>query len=395
MSAIAPTRRRWIFLCSGFALFALIAGTNMPSPFYAIYADRFEFSPLVLTLIFAAYAAALIPTLLLAGSLADALGYRRILVPGFATALAGTLVFAFAGSVGMLVLGRVLQGAAVGVCSGALTAALARTAPEGRSSVGSMIASLMTTAGGGLGPVIAGVCATVLPTPTRTTYLIEVGALLLAASGMFTLPVGLGRTGAAWRPRLPQIPPQRAVFFTACAVSFTGWAVTAVFLSIVPTYVTTLTGNTSLLVAGAAAGLVLVVAAVVQPVTARLAGTVLECAAVIALALGLVALLVAGFAQSLTLVLVSAVIAGVGQGMGFMGAMRESARASEPGAEAATASGFYVATYLGVGLPTVGVGLLANLLGTSGAVDIFAVVILVLSIILAIIIRPAHRQMTS
>ncbi len=382
-------------MCSGFALFALIVGTNMPSPFYAVYAEQFDFSPLTLTLIFAAYTGALIPTLLFAASLAETLGYRRVLVPGFALAVAGTVVFAAAESVGMLVVARVLQGVAVGVSSGALTAALTQTAGEGKSSLGSTIASVTTTTGGGLGPVIAGFCAVVLPAPTRTTYLIEVGVLLLAAVGLFSLPAGLGRTGARWHPRLPQIPQipaQKRAFFTACAVSFTGWAVTAVFLSIVPTYVTTLTGNDSLLVAGMAAGLVLVVAAAIQPFVAHLRGDTLERAGLMALALGLVALLVAGMTQSLGVVLLSAVVAGVGQGMGFMGAMRQSAEVAPDGAEAATASAFYVATYVGVGLPTIGVGLLATWLGTVMAVDIFAGVILVLSVGVVVGVRPGRQR---
>ncbi len=282
-----------MFVCSGFALFALIVGTNMPSPFYAVYAERFDFSPLTLTLIFAAYTGALIPT------------------------------------------------------------------------------------------------------PTRTTYLIEVGVLLLAAVGLFSLPADLGRTGAHWHPRLPQIPQipaQKRAFFTACAVSFTGWAVTAVFLSIVPTYVTTLTGNDSLLVAGMAAGLVLVVAAAIQPVVAHLRGDTLERSGLMALALGLVALLVAGITQSIGVVLASAVIAGVGQGMGFMGAMRQSADAAPDGTEAATASAFYVATYAGVGLPTIGVGFLATWLGTVTAVDIFAGVILVLSVGVVCTVQPVHAD---
>jgi len=53
-----------------------------------VYAHRFGFSPFVLTLIFATYAGALVPALLLAGSLAEAWGYRRVLLLGLAAALA-------------------------------------------------------------------------------------------------------------------------------------------------------------------------------------------------------------------------------------------------------------------------------------------------------------------
>ena len=70
------------------------------------------------------------------------------------------------------------------------------------------------------------------------------------------------------------------------------WAVTAVFLSIVPSYVSTLTGNHNLILAGVSSGLVI--------------------------------------------------------------------------------SAFYVASYLGVGVPVVGVGLLATVTTTTTAVDVFA-----------------------
>src|SRR5690348_12922331 len=137
-----------IFRNCAFALFVLIVGTNLPSPLYAVYAHSFGFSPVVLTLVFATYPAVLVPSLLLAGSAADAWGYRRVLLPGLATALAGSLVFAYADGIGWLFLARALQGAAVGMSSGALTAALARTEPHGNGRRASLAASIATTAGG-------------------------------------------------------------------------------------------------------------------------------------------------------------------------------------------------------------------------------------------------------
>jgi len=83
-----------------YTLLVLIIGTNLPSPLYGVYQHRFGFGPLVVTLIFAAYAAALVPALLLAGPLADAIGYRRVLVPAVLLAAGGTVLFAFADTTG-------------------------------------------------------------------------------------------------------------------------------------------------------------------------------------------------------------------------------------------------------------------------------------------------------
>jgi len=358
-------------------LVTLIVGTNLPSPLYAVYAQRFGFSPVVLTLVFAVYAGALVPALLLAGSAADAFGYRRVLLPGLAFALAGALVFAYAASTGWLFLARVLQGASVGISSGAMTAALTRTEPAGCTKRASLVTSMASTGGGGLGPVLAGACALWLPAPTQTCYLLEAVALVVAAAGLLTLPGALGRAGTAWRVSLPKIPTTgRAVFGRACITSFIGWAVTALFLSIVPSYVSSLTSNRNLLLAGVAAGLVLLVAAATQPVATRAGARALQLSGLAALAAGTALLLVAGATRSLVVVIAASVLAGIGQGLAFMGAIRAANDAAPSEAHAAVISTFYIATYLGVGVPVVGVGLLATVTSTTSAVDVFAVIAL-------------------
>jgi MFS family permease len=49
----------------------LMAGANLATPLYAVYADRFGFSSFVLTAIFATYAIVLVPALILFGRLSD------------------------------------------------------------------------------------------------------------------------------------------------------------------------------------------------------------------------------------------------------------------------------------------------------------------------------------
>lgn len=380
----ARARSRKAFLFSGFALFVLIVGTNLPSPLYAVYAHEFGFRPLVLTLIFATYAGALVPALLLTGAAADTWGYRRVLLPGIAAALAAALVFAFADAIGWLFLARALQGAAVGASSGALTAALVRTEPRGDTRRASLLTSLATTGGGGLGPVLAGACSTWLPAPTRTCYLVEAGALVIAGAGLLALPAALGRTDTRWRVSLPRVPATvRPQFAMACTVSLTGWAVTAVFLSIVPSYVASLSGNGNLLLAGVSSGLVLVIAALSQPLASRLTAGRLQNSGLLMLAVGLAVLMVAGATAQLVLVLAAAVIAGVGQGLAFMGAVRRANQLAPSDAHAAAMSAFYVATYLGVGVPVIGVGLLANATSTKTAVDTFAIIAFLGSLLVA------------
>ena len=151
---------------------------------------------------------------------------------------------------------------------------------------------------------MAGAVAAWLPAPARLCYLIEAGVLIVAAAGLLGPPAGLGRTGQAWRVSLPRVPgAARATFGPACATAFTGWAVTAVFLSMVPSYLRSPTGNRNLFVAGFAAGLVLLVAAAVQPLATRIDVRTQQRSGLLALAAGTAVLLIAGPERSPALVL--------------------------------------------------------------------------------------------
>src|ERR671934_1143576 len=113
------------------AWLVLMAGANLATPLYAVYARDFGFSSLVLTSIFATYAFVLVPALIVFGRLSDRFGRRPVLVAGLVTACAGLALFAAAEAPAWLFGARALQGLAVGMISGAATAALVELDPGG------------------------------------------------------------------------------------------------------------------------------------------------------------------------------------------------------------------------------------------------------------------------
>ena len=67
----------------------LMAGANLGTPLYAVYAQRFHFSSFVLTAIFATYAFVLVPALVLFGRISDRFGRRLVIISGLTVAAAG------------------------------------------------------------------------------------------------------------------------------------------------------------------------------------------------------------------------------------------------------------------------------------------------------------------
>lgn len=362
-----PGRVRFAGL--GYALAVLLTGTNLATPLYAGYERAFRLSPLDVTLLVAVYAAAVVVALLICGPLSDAAGYRPVLVAGLAAAACGAALLAAASGPGWLFAGRAVQGAAVGTCSGALTAGLVLTEPRGRRARASFLAATVTTAACGFGPVLAGALAQYAPAPRTLSYLVEIGLLVPAVVAVAALPGSLGVTGQRWRPRWPGVPARiRAAFLVPAVVSLLAWAVAYVVLALVPSYAAAALGGSNLLVDGAAAGSLLLVAALAQAACRSWSPARAQQAGLAGLAGGLVILIAAGLAGRVVVLFAAMAVAGAGQGLAFMGGIRRVNEIAPAGARAGTVAMFYVVTYAGSGLVTVGVGLLATLLGLTAAV---------------------------
>jgi predicted MFS family arabinose efflux permease len=384
-------RRRCKFWATAYALLILLTGTNLPTPLYRGYEAKFGFSPLLVTLIFAAYVAVLIPSLLVAGPLSDAIGRRRVLLPAVALAALRSLAFALAEDTVWLLAARILQGAAIGAASGPLTAALTELEPTGNRRRAALVSTVASVGGLGLGPVMAGLLAQYAPAPHVLPFVLEIALLVPAAATIVSLPAT--RTAARWRARRPEIPSDmRSRFATSGTASFLAFAVIGVFLTLIPTYVANLSGSKNLLFGGAAVALMLICSALAQLAGYRRPAQSLELFGLPLLACGLVLLAVAGGISSLILLLIATVIAGTGQGLVYLGGLTTINQTAPAGRHADVLSSFYGIMYLGVGLPVIGVGFLATVAGLLAAVQYFAGIVAVLCVGVLFILARAHHR---
>lgn len=381
----------WRFWATAYTLVVLLTGTNLPTPLYRGYERAFGFSPLVVTLIFAVYVGALIPSLLVAGPLSDSIGRRRVLLPAIGLAMLGSLTFALANGTPWLFIARVFQGLALGAASGALTAALTELEPRGNRHRAALVSTVASVGGLGAGPLVAGLLAQYAPAPRTLPFVVEIVLLVPAAIAMVTMPET--QPTSRWRPRRPQIPAvARDAFLTSGAASFLAFAVIGLFLSLVPSYVTKLSGSDNLVLGGGAVALMLVCSSISQVVAYGKRALPVQVTGLWLLAVGLVLLAVAGSASSLSLLLIATMIAGVGQGLAFLGGITEINRVAPPDRRADVLSSFYVIIYLGVGVPVIGVGFLATVIGLLQSVQYFAGIVAVLCLVVMGMLTRIHRQ---
>lgn len=376
----------WLVGC---ALLLLMAGTNLPSPIYGLYQQELGFSAGVLTLIFAGYVLGLIPSLLIFGSASDAFGRRRVALAGLAVAVVGALLFLPAYGPAWLFLARTVQGVAVGITSGAATAALTELHPNGDRKVAALVATVAVAGGGALGPLMGGLLAQYAPSPLVLPYLayvvLFVPAIVALWAAMPETVTAEEGAGQSWKPRRPEIPAGiRGPFAVGASACFAGWSVGGLFVALVPTYAVDLLDIRNLAFQGSVVFAMLGSAAVAQVLLSKMPLHRAMISGSVALIAGLSALVVAVPAQSVWWLLLGAILNGVGLGLTFKGGLGYVGEVAPPENRAEVLSACYVAVYLGVGVPVMGVGFAAGAFGLFASVAVFAAVISALSLLVMV-----------
>jgi len=385
---MARPRTPGAFLIVAVALFALIAGANLPTPLYAVYRERFGFSATVLTLVFTTYAFVLVAALIVCGQLSDRLGRRRVIFAGLVVAGAALAVFAAAQSTGWLFAGRALQGLAAGTVSGAAVAALVELEPNGDGARAALVATLAQAGGTATGPLVAGVLAEWAPAPRQLCYLVWLGLTGVIAIAVLGIREP-ARPPGRWRLQRPSVPPEiRGPFTRASIAAAASWAVAALFVSVVPSYAAKLLDSNDLALLGAIAATMLFTSCAGQVLTLRVraAPEVAQPAGLVLLVAGLVALVAAFPAHSLALMLTASVLTGTGHGVAFLGAQSHVNRLAPPERRGEVTAAFLAIIYFGVAISVIGVGFVSDATSLDTAVALFSAAIGAIAALTALVI---------
>ena len=189
------TARRFAFGLLAYAFAAIMVGTTLPTPMYALYGEQMHFAVLTTTVIYATYAGGVLFALLVFGRWSDAIGRRPVLLAGVVFALASAAVFLVAHSVPMLLVGRVLSGLSAGIFTGTATAAVIEAAPESWRARAAAVATVANIGGLGIGPLLAGLLVQYAPAPLHLSFIVHIVLAVLAGVAVLVVP----ETSAAHR----------------------------------------------------------------------------------------------------------------------------------------------------------------------------------------------------
>ncbi|MGW0945660.1 MFS transporter [Streptomyces sp. NPDC002623] len=368
-------RRGWLPCLLAGAVFAVcMVGTTLPTPLYGLYQEKFGFSELTVTVVYAVYAFGVIGVLLLAGNASDTVGRRSVLLWGLGCAAASAVCFLCATGLGWLYAGRLLSGLSAGLFTGAATAYVMDLAPPGGASRATFVATAANMGGLGCGPLLAGVLAQYAPWPLYLPFVVHLALVVCSAVVVLRLPETVHdlRPLSTVRPQRPGLPaPVRPVFGPAAIASFVGFALFGVFTSVSPAFLAQSLDVHNHAVSGLVVALAFFSSTAGQLAVGRVGvgrSLPLGCVALLA---GLALLAGALRWDSLTLVVLSAIVGGAGQGLAFRAALAAVAGASPPDRRAAVISTLFVVAYAGISVPVIGVGVLAEPMGLEGAGLVF------------------------
>jgi MFS family permease len=366
----------------GLALFASVT----PSPLYGLYSQLWGFSPAVLTLVYGTYAFGVLTTLILAGRLSDEVGRRPVLLVALGTLLATTVIYMAAQSVVWLFVARGLQGLATGLALAAASAALLDLHPR-RDPAGVGLTNGVASAGGiGLGMLVSAVAVQALPAPRVVPYVVLFTLFAVAFVGALLMPEPVAnRTRPRLTPQRPSVPAVvRRPFLLAGLGVLSSWSIGGLFFSLGPQLSAVVFDTDNHIVAGLSVVLLAGTAAVAQVVFGRSAPWLGTAAGSVALAAGLLLIVLASAETSGPLLIAGAIVGGAGFGVAFLGSLRALSVAIPNEHRAQVMSAFYVVAYSSLSLPAVLAGIVVTPLGLESTFEIFGIVVAALALLLAV-----------
>jgi MFS family permease len=376
------------------AVLTLLLATGWAANHYAglipAISDRQHLGRATLDAIFGIYAVGLLPGLLIGGRASDRLGRQPVAWAGAITSLAGTVAMLVSQQSGVLLGGRLVVGAGVGLVISSCTA----WASDLKGPAGAAVAGAVLTAGFAVGPFASGVIVSAGQAGLWESFGIAAALVVLAtvlavvAAQRATVPAPVAARG-----QQPSVSARRDITRAlSWALPLAPWvfaSATLAFITI-PTRVHTglaapIAAGTAALIANGASGITQLIA------RARRWGPQAGTFGAVLAALGYAVTAAAPSTIPLGVGLSLLVVLGCASGLLLREGLIDLEAAAPQRLRGALTGTFYTVSYLGFGLP-----MLLSTIGSAGSAAILAVMAVLASATAASrairLRRDGHRQ---
>jgi len=356
----------------------LFAGSTLLTPLYIMYEQRFGFSKITLTLVYAAYVLGNLGALLLFGKASDIAGRRVVALAGIAASIVSALVFLFAQGIASLYIGRILSGLGIGVGAGTGTAWLAELIAAKDQGRASTVATSTNFFGLGLGALAAGLLAQYAPLPLQLPFIVYLAALFAAAALVWrTHETVAGRPlrEVPLRPQLSVPRALRAQFVPPAVTGFASMALVGFYAALAPSILANDLHETSHAVAGALFFELAIVVSACIVVTQKVPSRTAMLSALALMPPSVALLVAAQLLASMDVMLVATACCGVAAGLGYRGSLQVVNQIAPQERRAEVMSSYFVCAFCGNALPVIGVGVIGTMWSAAAASIVFAAVI--------------------
>lgn len=390
----SPIRQAASFWSLATLLFAFLFAATAPSPLYPAYQQAFGFSAITVTAIYAAYAATAVLSVLVSGRVSDYVGRRPVTAIAIVIQIAGMLAFIGAHTEAWLYIGRLLQGFATGLATGAIGAWLVDLQPPHNARLGGLVASTALVLGLGGGALGAGLLVQFAPQPLVLVYAV-LTAVYLAGIGVIVWAPDVVARRSGWlatiRPEVAVPAPARSLFVACVPSLIATWGLGGFYASLGPALAMELAGSRNALIAGALIFVLLGAAALASVATRDADAPSLIIRASLLLIGGVAASLLGVTLGNVLLLFAGSFVAGLGFGPAFSAAVRSLAPLAPADKRGALLAAVLVVVYTSFSVPTIAAGLATNLVGLQATTYVYGLVVIALAAITAYAMarRPA------
>ena len=371
------------FWAVAFSFLAVTAFSTAPSALYGLYERQLHLSSLTITLVYAVYALGVVASLLFVGHLSDWYGRRAVLIPAVALAAVAALVFISWKSLPALIVARILSCMALGGSAAAATAYITDLdsgtdgVPTRRAGT---VATTANVGGLALGPLVSGLLARYVPDGLTLPYLVTLAALVIALFALAIAPEGHApvQPRPRYRPQRLSAPESaRGVFFAAVAAVFVTFSADGLLAGLSGTFLAGPLHHPSPALTGLAIFLTFGSGVVVQTTTTSWSIRRLVATAIVMITVGLGVFVASAWTAppSLALFLIGGALVGGGVGGIFRGSLGVVLSTSGPEDRAGTLATFFMAGYVGVSLPVLGIGVALQYLSPKVTLLIFGLAV--------------------